>query len=265
MDFLANYGQAFILGNAAILTNVCMLPLYPGLIAFLAGSAGGERSRRATGWLGALVLAGIVSTMIMIGFVLYVLGQSFGGLLTVLLPVIYALVIALGALMLTGRNPFARLQTAQAPMLRNPYLTAYLYGVLFAPMTLPCTGPVILGAFLTGAGDTGALLDGIAYFVVFGLGFGWPLLLLPLLALPVQRRFVGWLGRNHLLMTRVSGVLLVGVGIFGILTELLPQWTSASFRLDEAGSLLYWVALAAVTAVVAWLSHRAADHRPANG
>ena len=29
--------QAFVLGNTAILTNVCVLPLYPGLIAFLAG------------------------------------------------------------------------------------------------------------------------------------------------------------------------------------------------------------------------------------
>jgi len=26
--------EAFLLGNAAILGNVCMLPLYPGLLAF---------------------------------------------------------------------------------------------------------------------------------------------------------------------------------------------------------------------------------------
>ena len=51
---------AFVLGNAAILTNVCLLPLYPGLIAFLAGSAA-EGNRRTTPWLGLAVLATVSS------------------------------------------------------------------------------------------------------------------------------------------------------------------------------------------------------------
>ena len=59
--------------------------------------------------------------------------------------------------------------------------------------------------------------------LAFGLGFGWPLVLLPLLALPLQRRGVGWLTKRHGLLTRVSGVLLLGVGVFGVVTELLPQ------------------------------------------
>jgi cytochrome c biogenesis protein CcdA len=35
---MSAYLGAFLLGNAAILSNVCVLPLYPGLIAFLAGT-----------------------------------------------------------------------------------------------------------------------------------------------------------------------------------------------------------------------------------
>ena len=57
--------QAFLIGNSAILTNVCILPLYPGLIAFLAGNAG--NTKMAIGWLGVLVLAGILSLMLGIG------------------------------------------------------------------------------------------------------------------------------------------------------------------------------------------------------
>ena len=253
--------QAFLLGNAAILTNVCMLPLYPGLIAFMAGNAGNERARRATGWLGVLVLAGILSMMIGIGLVLYVLQQSFGSLLMVALPLVYGVVIVLGVLMLSGRNPFARLATAQAPVIRNPYLMAYVYGLLFAPMTLPCTGPVILGAFLTGAGDAGALADGIAYFLFFGLGFGWPLLVLPLLAVPFQRRFVGFLAGHHLLMTRISGALLVAVGVFGIITELLPQWTGGAVEFVGTPALIYWALAALVTASVGYVTFRAESSR----
>ncbi len=213
--------RAFLLGNAAILTNVCLLPLYPGLIAFLAGNAGNERAKRVTPWLGLLVLLGILSLMTVVGGLLFLLQAPFGGLLGWLLPLIYGAVIVLGAFMLFGVNPFARFAGVQTPVFRSPLASAYLYGVLLGPMTLPCTGPVVVSAFLIGAGNVQLLADGLLYFLAFGLGFGWPLVLLPFFALPLQRRGVGWLTRNHTLLSRLSGTLLVGIGVFGIWTELL--------------------------------------------
>jgi cytochrome c-type biogenesis protein len=212
---------AFLLGNAAILTNVCLLPLYPGLIAFLAGNTGA--SRRVTPWLGLMVLLGVLSLMTLFGGLLYALQASFGRVLPWLLPLIYGAVILLGLLMILGINPFTRAAQMQSPVLRSPLASAYLYGVLLGPMTLPCTGPVVVSAFLLGAGSASALASSLLYFFAFGLGFGWPLLALPLLASAVQGRSLGWLTRNHMLLTRVSGVLLLGIGIFGIVTELLPQ------------------------------------------
>jgi cytochrome c-type biogenesis protein len=236
---MAEWFLAFVLGNAAILSNACLLPLYPGLLAFLAGNAQGEKSRLASVLMGAFVLMGILSTMILIGFLLAIFHASFGDLLPILLPIIYGLVIFLGILMLMGRNPFATLESSEVPFLQNPYLTAYLYGVLFAPMTLPCTGPIILGAFTVGSGIAD-VTSGLSYFFFFGLGFGWPLLALPFLALTVQRRLLSWLGKQHEILNRLGGLLLIAVGIFGILTELVPQvWTS--FYLDPSQQFLYWL------------------------
>ncbi len=215
--------QAFILGNTAILTNVCVLPLYPGLIAFLAGTANERRSRRTTHLLGFFVLAGVLSLMIVIGWLLFAFERSFGDILPYLLPVIYGLVILMGVLMLTGRNPFARIGTIQAPVLRNPYAAAFAYGLLLAPMTLPCTGPLIVSAFLLGAGSAAGLAGNLLYFLAFGLGFGWPLIVLPLIALPLQRRFTGWTAGNYKVLTRVSGVLLVAIGIIGVVYDLAPN------------------------------------------
>lgn len=220
---MAQLIEAFVLGNGAILTNVCILPLYPGLMAFLAGNAQNERSQRATRWLGLLVLLGVLSLMLVVGGLLYVFQQSFGAVLSWLLPVIYAVVIGLGALMLTGRNPFNRLSMSQAPLLRNPYASAYLYGLLLGPMTLPCAGPLVVSAFLLGAGSVTRLVDSLLYFVFFGMGFGWPLVLLPLVAQPFQRRFTGWMTQNYGLLTRASGVLLVVIGAAGIYYDLLPN------------------------------------------
>lgn len=214
--------EAFVLGNSAILTNVCVLPLYPGLIAFMAGNVQNSRAQRATRWLGLLVLAGVITLMTLAGGVLYLLQSSFGAILPLVLPLIYGLIILLGVLMLLGRNPFYRLSTIQAPVLRNPYVAAYAYGLLLGPMTLPCAGPIILSAFLLGAGSFAALGDGLLFFFAFGLGFGWPLVLLPVLAQPLQRRFTRWMGRNHLWLTRASGALIMAIGLFGIYVDILP-------------------------------------------
>ncbi|MEM7334172.1 MAG: cytochrome c biogenesis protein CcdA [Chloroflexota bacterium] len=210
--------QAFILGNAAILTNVCILPLYPGLIAYMAGNAKNERAQRATNWLGLLVLAGVLSMMVLIGAIVFVLQQSFNSVLPVLLPIIYIVVILLGILMIFGKNPFARLSQPQVPVLNNPYSGAYVYGLLLGPMTLPCTGPIITTALLL-SNTPSDLVGELAYFLAFGFGFGWPLVFLPLVATSFQRNFTKWMTQNYKLMTRLSGVLLIAIGIFGYVAD----------------------------------------------
>lgn len=52
---LSQLAEAFVLGNASILTNVCVLPLYPSMVAYLAADSG--RARGSSGLLGVLVLA----------------------------------------------------------------------------------------------------------------------------------------------------------------------------------------------------------------
>jgi cytochrome c-type biogenesis protein len=222
---MSTYFSAFLLGNAAILTNVCMLPLYPGLIAFLAGTMD-PRDGRVGGrglLLGGSVLAGVLATMTALGAVMFAIGQSFSSILPWLLPLVYGVVLILGIAMLLGRNPFARLAITHAPLLSNPYAAAFLYGGLLAPMTLPCTGPVIVSAFVLGMGSAAALGESLLYFLAFGLGFGWPLLVLPLAAAPAQRAATRWLAGHTDAIGRVAGALLVGISLFGIWTELLPN------------------------------------------
>jgi cytochrome c-type biogenesis protein len=220
---VSTYLGAFLLGNAAILGNVCVLPLYPGLIAFLAGNMQHGRLRRGGVLLGAAVLAGVLTTMIVLGFVLFTLGQSFSGILPWLLPAIYGIVIALGLSMLLGSNPFARLATVQAPLLSNPYAASFLYGGLLAPMTLPCTGPVIISAFVLGVGSAAALGESLLYFLAFGLGFGWPLIVLPVAAAPLQRGITRWLAGNAHALGRLAGALLLAIAAVGFWFDILPN------------------------------------------
>jgi cytochrome c-type biogenesis protein len=220
---MKEYLQAFVLGNAAILGNVCMLPLYPGLMAMLASRAADSKAKGIR-FMGAVVLAGIISVMVAIGALLHSVRTSAADVLPIALPVLYGLVLVLGVAMLFGRNPFARMSGTQAPILKSPNGTAFVYGMMLGPMTLPCTGPLIISAFVIGgASGTGALLDSIAYFIAFGLGFGWPLVLLPMIAAPLQRRMTRFLTSNHKVISIVSGVLLIAVAAIGILNDVVPN------------------------------------------
>ncbi len=138
---MGQYVEAFVLGNAAILGNVCLLPLYPGLVALLASRAVGDAgARRPAPWLGAVVLAGVLTTMTAIAGVLSVVNRAFADILPYVLPVAFGLVAVLGVLMIIDRNPLERIGTAEVPILRSPTASAFVYGVALAPMTLPCTG-----------------------------------------------------------------------------------------------------------------------------
>lgn len=216
------YLQAFVLGNGAILGNVCVLPLYPGFIAFLGGSASSGLSSRSRPFLGMLVFAGMMSVMLVLGWVLFELNRTFSSIFDWFLPLVFAAVILLGIAMLFGRNPFARMTSLRVPVVRSPILTAFLYGAVLGPMTLPCTGPLIVSTFVLGVGDLTSLLDGMLYFVAFGLGFGWPLVMLPFVAMPVQGHITRWLARHYAVVGRLSGALLIVVALFGFWTDVVP-------------------------------------------
>lgn len=213
---MGEYFEAFLLGNAAILGNVCLLPLYPGLFVLLADRVESGATARSIRWMGVLVLAGVLSAMVGFGAVLYLLSRSFADVLGVMLPVLYGLVAVLGVLMLLDRNPLVKMRTAQVPILSGPASSAYVYGLAMGPLTLPCTGPLIISAFVVGGvAGSGELVDGLVYFFFFGLGFGWPLVLLPLLAAPAQQTMTRFLTRHHRVITILSGLLLLGVAAAG--------------------------------------------------
>lgn len=208
------YITAFTLGNAAILANVCLLPLYPGMIAFLAGE---DAPRRGGYWLGVPVLGGVITLNVALGLLLDRAQRTFADVLDVVLPAAYLAIAVLGVVTIAGRSPFASMSVGASPTLADRRaLSAYLYGLMLAPMTLPCTGPIVLSAFVIGSvSGSGATLDAIVYFVFYSIGFGWPLLLLPLFAVPLQRRFTSWTTRNHRTIELVSGLVLVGIAGFG--------------------------------------------------
>ncbi|MFM9108255.1 MAG: hypothetical protein ACKOWF_16325, partial [Chloroflexota bacterium] len=74
-----------------------------------------------------------------------------------------------------------------------------------------------------GAGGAGSMAGSVAWFLAFGLGFGWPLVALAVAAAPVQRAFTGWIVAHHGAITRAAGALLLAAGVWGFRAEVLPN------------------------------------------
>ena len=208
---------SFALGLLAT-TSPCLLPLYPGFLAYLSGQAGSDTGRLRY-FLGVFVLAGVLTAMLLLGAVMAALSLSIGHVLAILVPLAIAVILALGVLMLMDRNPFYRLPQIKVPLLRRPSLNAYIYGLLYGPIAMPCSGPLVVAIFVYSF--TMAELAGKLWvFLWFGLGFGAPLLAISLLSGAVQRDLTRWLARHSQAVNLVGGVLLIGIAIY----DLAENW-----------------------------------------
>jgi cytochrome c-type biogenesis protein len=217
---------AVFAAGLASAASPCLLPLYPGFLAYLSANAGSLAGRRASGLLGLLVLAGLLTTMIVLGAVLVVVSVPVGRVASFLVPIVDGLLLVLGVLLIAGRNPFNRLPGLGVPIVRNPYGQAYVYGVMLGPIALPCAGPFLAAMLAVSVGFGDAILR-LGTFVVFGLGFGLPLVLLSLLAGARQRSIVRFVLAHHRAIEVISGVVLIAVALW----DLRENWDGILFTL----------------------------------
>ena len=113
--------------------------------------------------------------MLALGLVIAWLSISVGSALSVAIPLADLLIITLGILLLLDKNPFKALPQIQLPVLRSPFVNAFVYGLLYGPIALPCSGPLVVSIFAISLTVEEALSK-LSIFLWFGLGFGLPLL-----------------------------------------------------------------------------------------
>jgi len=196
----------------------CVFPLYPGFLAYLSG--GQEKlGKKGRYLLGFFVLAGVLTMMLILGAVIAALAISVGSALSVVLPIADILIIILGILLLLDINIFKSLPQIQVPVLSHPYANAYLYGLLYGPIALPCSGPLVVAIFALSF-TAEEFFSKLIVFLLFGLGFGIPLLILSFLAGAAQKSITRFFAHHSRLVNVIGGILLVGVGLY----DLIQNW-----------------------------------------
>jgi cytochrome c-type biogenesis protein len=165
------------------------------------------------------VLAGVLTMMLLLGALIAALSVSIGRALSVIIPISDLMIILLGVMLLANLNPFKKLPQIQVPVLSNSYMNAFLYGMLYGPIALPCSGPLVVGIFAYSL-TAGEYFSKLGVFIWFGIGFGLPLFLLSFLSGASQRWITRFFAQNARIINVAAGIMLIAVAVY----DLAVNW-----------------------------------------
>ena len=212
---------SFLAGLYTPLGAMCVLPLYPGYLAFLAGRTKDGGSSTAT--LGLAVTGGVLLAMFSFGLLfISILKISTGDVLEILGPAIYLVLAIMSIAMIAGFDISRFFPMISTPVGRTPYITAILFGAFFGLVALPCNPGSIILLFAISA-TTADFIANFINFVLFGVGMASPLLFLSLLSLERSRTVIRFFTTRHLLINRIAGVLMLLVSLYYLVFVFLSE------------------------------------------
>lgn len=207
---------------AGLLTSFspCMLSMLPITIGYMGGYAAESKIRAA--FQSMWFALGLATTLAALGIVAAALGRIYGQV-GFGLPLIVS-----GVAILMGLN-LLELMPLQLPSWGGtewispnlpPGVRSYLLGLSFGIVASPCSTPV-LATLLAWVAKTGNLGLGGVLLLAYGIGYATPLVIAGTFTATIKnllqlRQWGAWINP-------LSGVLLLGFGVFSLLLRLFSQ------------------------------------------
>jgi cytochrome c-type biogenesis protein len=228
---------AFAVGFVSFISP-CVLPLVPGYLSAVSGVSVAElqRGQRAHVLLPAIVFClSFTVVFVALGMTATGLGSTLQDRRGTLDKVAGAVIIALGVLFLV--TPFVpKLNREWRPevlMSRAGSGGPLIAGAAFAFAWTPCVGPT-LGSILTAASVQDTVSQGAILLLFYSLGLAVPFLLTAFAFTRAWGAF-RWLRDRYLVVTAVSGLVLIAMGVLLLTGELTRLNTEAQQALDSIG------------------------------
>jgi len=230
---------AFLAGVISF-SSPCCLPLLPAYLSYISGlpvaQLGHREARALTLQAAVLFVAGFTVVFVALGVSIGLLGSLVARHLPLLVRLAGFGIILMG-LAVAGllRIPWLyRERRVAMQRFRPGPRGAFGVGMAFAAGWTPCIGPVLAVILATAAAARSALW-GTVLLILYSLGLGLPFIGLAL-GLNRARGSLAWLRRHGEVIERISGVLLVGVGVL----FLTGAWRSFFLPLQRDFARLGW-------------------------
>ncbi|OUL24802.1 cytochrome C biogenesis protein [Nostoc sp. T09] len=208
-----------IIFAAGLLTSLtpCMLSMLPITIGYIGGYEAKSRVQAAaqSTWFAL----GLATTLAGLGIVAAFLGKVYGQV-GIGLPIIVSVIAILMGLNLLEALPLQFPSLGETNWISQdlpPGVRSYLIGLTFGLVASPCSTPV-LASLLGWVANTQDLILGAVLLITYTAGYVAPLILAGTFTAAIKkllelRRWSGWINP-------VSGVLLVGFGVFSLISRI---------------------------------------------
>ncbi|MBR9707345.1 MAG: cytochrome C biogenesis protein [Candidatus Diapherotrites archaeon] len=216
VDLLTNLITAFTLGLLTPLTAVCVLPLYPGFLAYLASQASQDKknAKKNLFQFGIIISLGVITFMFLLGLIFTtILETSLTEVIGAISPFAFGLLAIISLLLIFNVDFTKYIPQARAPLTKNPKKTAFLYGLFFGAIISPCN-PLFIAALFTTSLATMNFAVNILNFLMFGLGISAPLLLFSLISLNKSQAIISVLAKYKKRINQTSGVIMLVVSVY---------------------------------------------------
>src|SRR4051794_9275465 len=230
---------AFAVGFVSFISP-CVLPLVPGYLSAVSGvSVGelqrGERSPRKVLLPAIVFCLSFTAVFVALGMTATGLGSTLQDSRNTLDKVAGAVIVALGIFFLL--TPFVpRLNQEWRPealITRAGSGGPLVAGAAFAVAWTPCVGPT-LGSILSAAATQDTVAKGGILLAFYSAGLAVPFLLTAVAFTRMTTAF-RWLRDRYLIVTAVSGVILIAMGLLLFTGELQQINIKAQEGLDSLG------------------------------
>lgn len=214
------YLISFLEGMLTFLSP-CLLPMLPIYISYFAG---GEKERpiKKTFVNAVGFVLGFTVIFVMLGALAGTVG-SFLRQHTVAVNLVTGLVVICFGLHFMGVFKFNLFRGIRNPLAgkEHGFLSALLFGIIFAIGWTPCVG-AFLGSALMLASQQGHVVEGIFILLAYSLGLGIPFIASALLIDKLKSVF-GWIKKHYKVINIVCGGFLTAIGIL-MMTGLLGRF-----------------------------------------
>lgn len=204
---LAAYLLTFI-GGIVTGFNPCCFTMLPAIMGYLCGYCVPSTKRCA--WISFLFALGLATATALLGLTVVLLGGFFGGIHP-LVKFALALVPVVMGLHLLGVINIKLNGLQNWKPISSGALGAYMTGLIFSLIILPCATP-FLASILSYATGSGGAFFGASLLFTYGAGIGVPIILFGTsIGLVSSLRSVS---RWWSTVNRLSGVILIGLGLY---------------------------------------------------
>ncbi len=224
-ELLSELGVAFTLGLFTPLGAVCVLPIYPGFLVYLSSQISVREPGRTTIFLFGLVISsGVILFMLLLGLVFTtILEISLTSVVQIISPIAFGILLAISlVLIVTGILSLVSnikvdiwrfLPKGRAPLTRNPWLSAFVYGFFFGAIVVPCN-PGFIAILFARAVSTTDFLQNVFRFLLFGIGVAFPLMVLAAVSSAATNAITNFLTKHGNWVNLIAGLIMLGISLY---------------------------------------------------